>query len=70
MSWRMPAEWAAHDRTLMAWPAREHMWEEHFEAAKADYAAVANAIAAFEPVTMVAPPGPAHRRRGPRAARA
>jgi len=52
----MPAEWAAHDRTLMAWPARTEMWEEHFGAAKADYAEVANAIAAFEPVLMVADP--------------
>ncbi len=52
----MPAEFAAHDRTLMAWPARESMWGEHFEAAKAAYAEVANAIAAFEPVTMVAAP--------------
>ena len=56
VSFRMPAEGAAHDRTLMAWPAREDMWEEHFEAAKAVYAEVANAITAFEPVTMVAPP--------------
>jgi agmatine deiminase len=56
MSWRMPAEWAAHERTLMAWPTRQHMWEQHFEAAKETHAAVANAIAAFEPVTMVAPP--------------
>jgi agmatine deiminase len=52
----MPAEWAAHDRTLMAWQARAEMWEEHFGAAKADYAEVANAIAAFEPVLMVADP--------------
>jgi agmatine deiminase len=52
----MPAEFAAHDRTLMAWPARESMWGERFEAAKAAYAEVANAIAAFEPVTMVAAP--------------
>ena len=52
----MPAEGAAHDRTLMAWPVREVMWQEHLEAAKAVYAEVANAIAAFEPVTMVAPP--------------
>jgi agmatine deiminase len=52
----MPAEWAAHDRTLMAWPARTEMWEEHLGAAKADYAEVANAIAAFEPVLMVADP--------------
>ena len=52
----MPAEAAAHERTLMAWPARADMWGEHFGAAKADYAATANAIAAFEPVTMVAHP--------------
>jgi agmatine deiminase len=56
MSFRMPAEWAPHERTLMAWPARADMWGEHFEAAKAVHAEVANAIAAFEPVTMVAHP--------------
>jgi agmatine deiminase len=65
MSWRMPAEWAAHDRTLMAWPARRGMWGEHFEDAEAAHAAVANAIAAFEPVTMVA--GPRERRRARKA---
>jgi agmatine deiminase len=56
MSFRMPAEWAPHERTLMAWPAREEIWEERFDQAKADYAEIANAIAAFEPVTMVADP--------------
>ena len=59
----MPAEWAAHDRTLMAWPARESMWKSQFEAAKAAYAEVANAIAAFEPVTMVARPSDRKRAR-------
>jgi agmatine deiminase len=56
MSFRMPAEWALHERTLMAWPARADLWGERFEDAKAVYAEVANAIAAFEPVTMVAHP--------------
>ncbi len=56
MSFRMPAEWAAHDRTLMAWPAREDMWGELWDDAQVAYAEVANAIAAFEPVTMVARP--------------
>jgi agmatine deiminase len=32
------------------------MWEAHFEQAKADYAEIANAIAAFEPVSMAASP--------------
>ena len=53
----MPAEWAAHELTLMAWPAREELWGEELEAAKAEYASVTRAIAAFEPVLVVAPEG-------------
>jgi agmatine deiminase len=49
----MPAEWAPHERTIMAWPTRRALWETQLESARADHAAVANAIAAFEPVTMV-----------------
>jgi agmatine deiminase len=56
MTLRMPAEWAPHERTLMCWPARESLWGPLFERAEADHAAVANAIAAFEPVLMVADP--------------
>ena len=52
----MPAEWAPHERTIMCWPARESMWQEHFAQAQADHAEVANAIAAFEPVLMAADP--------------
>ena len=53
----MPAEWAAHDLTLMAWPVRLALWGDGLGAAKAEYAAVARAIAAFEPVLVVAPVG-------------
>jgi agmatine deiminase len=49
----MPPEWARHERTLMAWPCRDELWRRQIDAAKAAYAATANAIAAFEPVTMV-----------------
>jgi agmatine deiminase len=49
----MPAEWAPHERTLMAWPCRRELWGDELGRAKEQYAAVANAIAAFEPVTMV-----------------
>jgi agmatine deiminase len=49
----MPAEWERHERTLMAWPCRASMWRSQLGVAKAQYAGVANAIAAFEPVTMV-----------------
>ena len=59
----MPPEWAPHERTLMAWPARESLWSQTLDQAKRDYAATANAIAAFEPVTMVARPGAADEAR-------
>ncbi len=54
---RTPAEWEPHDRTLMGWPCRTELWGETLAQARADYAAVANAIVAFEPVTMIANPG-------------
>ena len=53
---RMPAEWAPHERTIVCWPARESMWQESFADAKAEHAAVVNAIAAFEPVTLAVDP--------------
>lgn len=53
----MPSEASRHDRTLMAWPCGR--WESFglLEEAFVNYAAVANAIAAFEPVMMFAEPG-------------
>ncbi|MFI9597685.1 agmatine/peptidylarginine deiminase [Nonomuraea sp. NPDC052265] len=60
---RMPAEWAEHEGCLMAWPTREELWQGVLDAARAEYAAVARAVAAFEPVTMVALPGQAVQAR-------
>ena len=54
---RTPAEWEPHERTVMGWPCRLELWGDTIEQARADYAAVANAVAAFEPVTMIANPG-------------
>jgi agmatine deiminase len=51
---RWPAEWEPHERTLMGWPCRRELWGETLERARHDYAVVANAIARFEPVTMIA----------------
>lgn len=53
----MPAEWSPHAGCLMAWPSREALWGARLGAARRDYAAVAAAIAAFEPVLMVCNPG-------------
>lgn len=52
----MPAEWEPHAATHIAWPTRVELWGDLFEQAKRDYAQVANAIAAFEPVVMVTDP--------------
>jgi agmatine deiminase len=49
----MPAEWAPHQRTFIAWPARRELWGARLQLAKEESAGVANAISAFEPVTMV-----------------
>ncbi len=54
---QMPAEWAPHDLTLVAWPAREAAWRgATIEQARDAYAATVAAIAAFEPVVLVARP--------------
>ncbi len=53
----MPAEWAPHERTLIGWPCRRELWGGALERARDAHVAVAAAIAAFEPVTMVANPG-------------
>lgn len=54
MTFRMPAEWERHERTLMCWPCREYSWGHTLEQGRREFSSVANAIAAFEPVTMVA----------------
>ncbi|WP_455357067.1 agmatine deiminase family protein [Streptomyces sp. SYSU K217416] len=56
-AFRMPAEWSEHEGCLMAWPTREELWGSVLKDVKEEYANVAGAIARFEPVTMVAPPG-------------
>jgi agmatine deiminase len=54
----MPAEWEPHEACLMEWPTvtRKSFWADRFDEVKQDYAAVATAIAAYEPVVMVCDP--------------
>jgi len=56
LGYTMPAEWAPHAGCWMAWPRRRELWREHLEGARQDYARVAQAIAAHEPLTMIADP--------------
>jgi agmatine deiminase len=58
---RLPAEWEPHAATAMCWPARAEMWGSLYADAEVAHAEVANAIARFEPVTMLAAPRTAER---------
>jgi agmatine deiminase len=49
----MPAEWEPHERTIMAFPTPQP-WLRNVAAARQEWAAVAQAVAEFEPVLMVA----------------
>jgi agmatine deiminase len=50
--YRMPGEFEPHSGCWMAWPERPDNWREQARPAQEAYAAVAEAIAASEPVTM------------------
>ena len=55
-SWQMPAEWAHHERTWMAWPSAGYTLGEtdsEQRQARLAWASVANAITQFEPVSML-----------------
>lgn len=55
----MPAEFGPHERTVLAWPARETLYGDLLAAAEDAHAQVARAIAEYEPVSMIVQPGPA-----------
>lgn len=54
---KMPAEWTPHRRSWMAWPNNPEILGADPAPAYHAWADVANAIVAFEPVTMIVPPG-------------
>jgi agmatine deiminase len=54
----MPAEWAPHECCLIAWPtAGREYWGQFYYLVQATHAAVARAVARFEPVLIIANPG-------------
>ena len=52
----LPADWARHTRCWMAWPCRQELWGDRLGDARDAHAEIANTIAQFEPVTMIANP--------------
>lgn len=55
LGYAMPAEWVPHQACWMAWPSAHAQWQD-LAAVEQAYADVANAIAGFEAVVMVADP--------------
>jgi agmatine deiminase len=55
LGYRMPAEWAPHDRTWMAFPTANQTFDSpgHLHAARLAWAEVANTVVRYEPVTLV-----------------
>ncbi|MBT2489503.1 agmatine deiminase family protein [Streptomyces sp. ISL-96] len=53
---RMPAESQRHERTFMAWPPSDSVWEDAAPDVQRDVARIARAVAEYEPVTMLAAP--------------
>lgn len=57
LHYTMPAEWTQHERTFISWPIQASMvYPEQYEAVCASYAEIIEAIAEFEPVTVVINP--------------
>ncbi|MFD5465896.1 agmatine deiminase family protein [Kitasatospora sp. NPDC127059] len=59
----MPAESGPHTRTFMAWPALEEVWGDQLPGVRQDIAALAQAVAGFEPVVLLARPDQADQAR-------
>ncbi|MFJ8886828.1 agmatine/peptidylarginine deiminase [Streptomyces sp. NPDC102402] len=59
MTFRMPPEWAPHERTWMAWPGPNPTFATpaELDEARAAWASVARAVRRFEPVTVIVGPG-------------
>ncbi|MER7848958.1 agmatine deiminase family protein [Kitasatospora sp. NPDC096077] len=59
----MPAEWSPHTRTFMAWPALEEVWGDQLPGVRQDIAALAQAVAGYEQVVLLARPDQADQAR-------
>ncbi len=52
---RVPAEWAPHEATWVAWPSHEDLWQDNLGPARAAFARLVGAIAEGERVEVLVP---------------
>uniref|UniRef100_UPI0011782A0F agmatine deiminase family protein n=1 Tax=Crossiella equi TaxID=130796 RepID=UPI0011782A0F len=60
---RLGAEWEPHARTFLSWPASTSVWGEDLSGVRADIARLAQAVAGFESVVLLARPEQAEAAR-------
>ncbi|GEM87604.1 hypothetical protein MGR01S_22290 [Meiothermus granaticius NBRC 107808] len=53
LGFAMPAEWAPHAATWMAWPYDDQKWLGYLEPVRQEFAALVNTVARFEPVHLL-----------------
>lgn len=54
MKYKMPAEWAPHERTFIEWPVKASLvYPDNYKEVCEGYAEVIRAISKFEPVTVI-----------------
>jgi agmatine deiminase len=53
----MPAEWAPHEATWVAWPSHADLWQENLAPARAAFARLVEAIAEGETANVLVPDG-------------
>ena len=57
LNYTMPAEWDKHERTFISWPVQASMvFPDNYEAVSKGYTEIIQAIAEFEPVTVIVNP--------------
>ncbi|WP_150272531.1 agmatine deiminase family protein [Paenibacillus tepidiphilus] len=57
LQYKMPAEWAKHERTFISWPVQASMvYPDNYPSVSAGYAEIIRAMAEFEPVTVLVNP--------------
>lgn len=62
LDYKMPAEWVKHSRTFISWPVQSSMcYPEDYDMVCHGYTEIIEAIAEFEPVTVVANPADSER---------